>query len=755
MKTRIYFLALFTAMSLLVVGCGGGGSNSSSKGGGAGSNTSSRVGPSGGEITLSGGESATIPAGSTTKMTSVDFTADKPSVEVGEEMQSYLFTSDHELESVNFSIPVTLPNITSSDDLHAVYVREDGAMKTLTVAYDSNSSRATFSLANNWTFAPLLPAGGSLKSSLGTSSGKKSYILLMKKKAAISSASKSKLIQMPYYEQPGGTCWATSSKMLTHGLSTASKAHLETKNIYELMGALQIGMNDGFNAFFKGKSLAKILEVNYGNYFLWSSIRNKMLKELDKGHPLIYSGTFMSIDAKPEKITHVVLIVGYEYDAKGNLVFVMHDSRNKGVKSMYTKMAWKDMQIDQYLPTEAVTLFWSDTIPPSSNSKFTLGIPTHGQFGAIYFQGKKTDKFKSVRYYLQFSPSVSKGYIWSTQQVDPSPETTFRENVNELIMKMPVYNSGSTPNSAFVSVEVYEKAHPTNKVQASQSVSVDSHGQEYVTFDLNLDDLVKNLGEDVSECAVSIKLSESGTVSTWDIFDGFKLKKKSIIAVYGDAWITATFKQGTRNTTYLTGQASKTEVIQPYLFPFGVGGSSKYEGSANANTISINFYDSNNYNTTYTGQFNISVDDIKNPKMIQQFSFSGTETIIDSFPISWYDTEKKEKIKDTYEVTTEVKNSGSANNIPLEGVVKDNEGDQKYIFTLDGKNACSYINSVKSTKKTTHDYPADYLKYVDEKNKKETDKKNKIVLSGGGTETYSDFTCDDDTHIQVDLWFKK
>jgi hypothetical protein len=436
-------------------------------------------------------------------------------------MQSYLFTSDQELGSVNFSMPVTMSEIGSANDLHAVYVREDGAMKTLSVAYNSSSKMATFALTKNWTFAALSPAGRSIR----VSSGKKHHILLIKKTAASSTTTKSKLIPMPYYEQPGNTCWATSGKMLTHGLSTASNAHLETKSVHSLMGVLKIGINDGFNGFYKGASLAKLLDVNYKNYFLWSSTRKKMIAELDKGHPLIYSGTFTSISNPKNRITHAVLIVGYEYDSKGTLSFVMHDPRNSGGKTMYTKMLWDDMQINQWLPTEAVTLFWSDTAPPSTNSKFTLGLPTHGQLGKFYFQGQKTDKFNSIRYFLQFMTTGSQGYFWSTSEVEPYPETLFRENVNELILQLPVYNSGSSSGSTFVSVEVYEISNTSNKVSTSESISVAAYSEEKFSVTLNLDSLVKNLGAEVSECAVSIKLTENSTVSTWDIYGGFELSK--------------------------------------------------------------------------------------------------------------------------------------------------------------------------------------------------------------------------------------
>jgi hypothetical protein len=203
----------------------------------------------------------------------------------------------------------------------------------------------------------------------------------------------------------------------------------------------------------------------------------------------------------------------------------MHDPRNSGGKTMYTKMLWTDMQINQWLPTEAVTLFWSDTAPPSTNSKFTLGLPTHGQLGKFYFQGQKTDKFNSIRYFLQFMTTGSQGYFWSTSEVEPYPETLFRENVNELILQLPVYNSGSSSGSTFVSVEVYEISNTSNKVSTSESISVAAYSEEKFSVTLNLDSLVKNLGAEVSECAVSIKLTENSTVSTWDIYGGFELSK--------------------------------------------------------------------------------------------------------------------------------------------------------------------------------------------------------------------------------------
>ncbi len=133
--------------------------------------------------------------------------------------------------------------------------------------------------------------------------------------------------------------------------------------------------------------------------------------------------------------------------------------------------------------------------------------------------------------------------------------------------------------------------------------------------------------------------------------------------------------------------------------------------------------------------------------MIQQFSYSGTQTIKYSSPISWYDSDKKERIKGEKEITIELKKSGSANNIPFKSVLKDREGDQKHIFYLEGKSACSHINSTKSSKKTTFVYPVGYIKYTDKESKKTA-----IVEE---TEIYNNFTCDDNTYIQTNLWFKQ
>ncbi|MEA2028852.1 MAG: C39 family peptidase, partial [Campylobacterota bacterium] len=405
-------------------------------------------------------------------------------------------------------------------------------VKELTPTYNVSTKKVNFDLTNNWSFNPLYLAGRSVNRASPSSS----KIIVMRTKAALSSSGTSALIEMPYYEQPGNTCWATAGKMMTHGLPIASKAHTEEVSIRALMGVLQIGIDDGFNSFYKGASLAKVLGLNYGNYFRWSSISNKLIEELDSGHPVIYSGTFASVDNPTKKITHAVLIVGYENNSNGELVFIMHDPRNQGTVSMYRKVSWKDMQLDSF--TQAITLFWSTTKASSSNSKFTLGLPTNGQFGRFYFEGKKTDKFKPVRYFLQFTPSVSKGYLWSDSETLPYPETVFRENVSELIMKFPIINSSSSSGSAFVSIEVYEKSNSSNKVRASQTLSVASHGQEDVDITVNLESLVKNLGAEVSECAVSIKLSENGTVSTWDILDGFELTRVTSdeTTAYGCPW---------------------------------------------------------------------------------------------------------------------------------------------------------------------------------------------------------------------------
>jgi hypothetical protein len=704
----------------------------------------SSIGTSGGELSLASGEKVTIPPGSLQKNSKIEFyPTNLPSIK--EEMQAYHFTSSNPLKSASFSIPINFKDIQSSNDLHVVYLREDGAMKTLLATYNITSKRATFKLTDNWTFNIATVAGRSVRTTTS-----KSYVIVFKKPAGTSSTKKSKLIKMPYYEQPGNTCWAASSKMLTHGLTTASKAHLHTKSVYNLMTTFNIGINGGFNGFYKGKSLANILNVNYGNYFFWSSIRKKMIKELNAGHPLIYSGTFARVADPKKRITHAVLIVGYEYNSNGKLLFIMHDPRNVGKYTMYSKLLWDDMQINLYLPTEAVTLFWSDTIPSKSNSKFTLGIPTNGSFGKFYFQGKKTDTHKSIRYFLQFTTSTSNGYQWSTDEFTSHPKSQFQENINELILKLPVYNSGSSSGSAFVSVEVYEKDNPSNKVSSSQSISVAAHDRENFSVTLNLDRLLTNLKNQTSECAVSLKLSENSTVSSWEIFTNFKLTKKNEKQkLYGDAWITATSKPTVQSLTYLSGNTDTKQVTSEYT-SFGLGGSSKFNAQATGNSVTFNFSETDNSygkESLNSGQYTLNVDNIKNPKNITKLSYNGTKTITYTRPISWYDTSLKKHIDGKKDITIKIVTSGSAKNIPLQGIIKDRERDDKYIFYIEGTSACSSIISLKSTKTTTIEYPDDYITYSSTEDKKINSTKTEIKKSG--------FVCDDQSYVQVNLWFKQ
>jgi len=479
--------------------------------------TQKEIGNEGGFMTLPSGESLTIPSGSVSSTTNIVFNISDLSETVDEEIQSYLFTSDSPIEEVTFTIPIKFSDIESSDDLHAVYISEEGDMKTLDLEYDTEKKSATVELSDNWTFPTLSPTR-----KLAQSTDKPNFLIVMKAKASSSSTSgEVKLIPMPYYEQPGNTCWATSTKMLTHGLVSMSDAKYETDDIYALMGSLKVGLDDGFNGFWKGASLAKVADLQYKNYFLWSSIKDKLIEELDDGHPLIYMGTFKSLSAPGEKITHAVLIVGYKYEGDA-LSFVVHDPRNLGNQKMYTIMSWKDMQLIEYFPTEAVTLFWSDTKVSTPNSTLTLGIPTHGELGDFYFEGQKTDELNSVRYYLQFTTEDTSGYIWSDEIRSASSQTTFQENVSQLRLKLPVYNSGGSSANAFITVEVYEKGDTSNKVTTQVDLTLGALSESVAEMELDLSRLTEEL-ESMSECVVSIKLSEDGTISTWHIFDGFYL----------------------------------------------------------------------------------------------------------------------------------------------------------------------------------------------------------------------------------------
>jgi len=237
---------------------------------------------------------------------------------------------------------------------------------------------------------------------------------------------------------------------------------------------------------------------------------------------LIYMGTFQSLSDPKSKIAHAVLIVGYEYGSSGELSFIMHDPRNVGSRKMYTSMLWSDMQLVQYLPTEAVTLFWSSTPASTLNSTITMGIPTHGELGSFYFEGAKKDALNSVRYYLQFSTQESKGYIWSQDMRLYYPQTLFQKNVSQLVLDLPLYNGGTREANAFITVEVYEKNQPSNKISTDLDRTLLPLTQTTATMQLDLTPLIEKL-DNPSECVVSIALSENGKRSTWHIFDGFSL----------------------------------------------------------------------------------------------------------------------------------------------------------------------------------------------------------------------------------------
>jgi len=507
----------FLLVLLVLHSCGGGGGGDTTTPQPTQSQT--LIGVEGGVVTLVGGETLTIAPNSLTTPTTIDFDKHDLSSSVGEEVQSYIFASDKAIQQATFAIPIAFGDIQSVQDLHAVYIHEEGAMKIPTLEYNASSQIATVRLNDNWTF----PTVAHSRSLVRNTTLSPNYLIIMKsKQSSLTPKSGTKLIEMPFYEQPGSTCWATTAKMLTHGLPNISGAMNDTDTIYGLMSALQIGIDDGFNGFYRGASLAKVIGTNHSNYFLWSSVQKKLIEELDNGNPLIYMGTFQSLSDPKSKIAHAVLIVGYEYGSSGELSFIMHDPRNVGSRKMYTSMPWSDMQLVQYAPTEAVTLFWSSTPASTLNSTITMGIPTHGELGSFYFEGAKKDALNSVRYHLQFSTQESKGYIWSQDLRLHYPQTLFQKNVSQLVLDLPLYNSGTVEANAFITVEVYEKNQPSNKVSTDLDKMLLPLTQTTVAMQLDLTPLIEKL-QNPSECVVSISLNEEGKRSTWHIFDGFSL----------------------------------------------------------------------------------------------------------------------------------------------------------------------------------------------------------------------------------------
>ena len=299
-------------------------------------------------------------------------------------LASYAFFSSKELTDTQVTIP--LEDVFSANDIEVLHLQSEiGVSDPIPFELDTMNNTIIAKLHNNWTFLNIPdPLTGEEKTNNNLAVENSSNLIVVLSKKSGSDIGEDqyqniqKIIEMPFFEQSSGTCWAAGAMMLRKGTYPASDGPISDRRIYQWMANMGIGIDDGLDILRYDSYVALIgNEVTFGRYFFYESVKNKIIDLIDQGLPVIFT-----------RSGHIVLVVGYRYDNNGDLILIQNNSQGKMYEEEGYENALKENDWRQF-----IMLTWSKVAPHPERSLQTVGIPTytHSAFGQIYFSGQTKD----------------------------------------------------------------------------------------------------------------------------------------------------------------------------------------------------------------------------------------------------------------------------------------------------------------------------------------------------------------------------
>lgn len=448
-------LVVVSIVSALLAGCGGGGGGTSTppqvedvvvdqKQG--------SIGPDGGEISLRNGATLTVPAGALPATVMVKLTQLEKPKYFGAFAIAYEIVGLSSLQgTAQLSIPVGKTKNGEEIKKEEISILlfdptpiagEPFQVKEQDFQYDTAAQNATVTIS---------PTKQSRKGIL-----ERLRFVFQLEKEYLPKVSE-KLIHMPYYEQVGGSCWATATMMLARAFKTdAPGFHLGKILAYVKASDDDFGIGVlGFQTvMLQYLAVYSKATVQWRGYVRMQHLKWRMLRELEAGHPLILrfpraTGGY-----------HVVLVVGYRDYGKQ---FVMHDPQgisppNQNEGGAYTVRDFDWIVNQRGNSPLALQIAWPDSPLPQNRTLQTVGCPGGDEqggspFGKIQFYGLNLETGnEGAVARLQFRPSTgAEGYCWMrmSEVLSEIPNIATRLRID-----VPVWNAERSPVSTKLKVSL-------------------------------------------------------------------------------------------------------------------------------------------------------------------------------------------------------------------------------------------------------------------------------------------------------------
>ncbi|MBS4000623.1 MAG: hypothetical protein KGZ71_09085 [Desulfobulbaceae bacterium] len=336
--------------------------------------------------------------------------------------------------------------------------------------------------------SPVLQSGG----------GKYSRVAISwTRREDLAEGAEAKIIEMPFYEQPGNSCWATCAAMIGRAYAPVNDREKEIRIIDFVKKLGHSSLDDGIGLWDFSRNLPSSLKSITGVEFEASSFVSKtnLLREirnkLDQNIPVLLNLRYPGVGA------HVVLVVGYEVDlvsaAKISVKLIYHNPQNQANDGFYKKADYDWLVKDKYA-TEAFQILYADQAVPTTKALYTLGMPLKNYFGELSFivpiKRQSDGRIIDWHVQMQYDNSVSQSYVWIYDYGNVKVEV-IPDSADKIKLSLPVYNATKTSKSLHLDVRAYDYDAGGLIFEASNMKSYNP-GTNFIEAVIPLSELVDN-----------------------------------------------------------------------------------------------------------------------------------------------------------------------------------------------------------------------------------------------------------------------
>jgi|LSQX01.1.fsa_nt_gb hypothetical protein len=325
---------------------------------------------------------------------------------------------------------------------------------------------------------------------------------------------KESIVKMPFYAQPGATCWAACAAMMGRAYSAVNNSKQEMPIIDYIKYMGHSGLDDGIGLYSFKTYLPGALNVKTGVKFEVSSFLSKsnllseIINKLNENKPLILKLNYPGIGG------HAILVVGYKIDlvsaSKISVKLLYHNPQNVGSETMYKWADFDWLMKDKWMQ-EAYQILYADIAVPTSRSMYTVGMPLKGQDGQLAFivPIKRASDGAIVEFpvAMVYNKDAENKYIWEYAlgniKVDVIPDSA-----SCMRFKLPVFNAAQVSKQLSLELRAYDN-ETGKKLYEKTVLETFQAGENVFKWDIDMNNFLNNVKN--TKVRVEVDLREAGT----------------------------------------------------------------------------------------------------------------------------------------------------------------------------------------------------------------------------------------------------